>query len=132
MRPDSNPSIALSTLNPLDIRLPEGARAHIVCPVCGGLQEVKRGLVRTHRLIEGGPACGGSAQHLIFDITPAQWAKAHRAALQPLRRPRVSASRHAIDPRIRRATAVHALSYPPVAPPVHRIATLKAAARAAA
>lgn len=143
MRPSSNPSIALSTLDPLDIKLPEGTRAQIVCPVCGTFQEVKRGLVRTHHPIEGKPACAGSRQHLIFDVSPAQWAEAHRAAIVAQRRIRaavhakalradeiatVSASRHAIDQRVRRATAVHSLRYPPVAPPVHRIAALKAAA----
>lgn len=128
MRPSTNPSIPLSTLDPLDIRLPEGARAQIVCPACGEFQEVKRGLVFTHRAAEGGPACSGSRRHVIFDMTPAQWALAQRAALQPKPRPRVRLTRHAIDPRTRRATTVHALVYPPVAPPVHRIAALRATA----
>jgi hypothetical protein len=144
MRPSPNPSIALSTLHPLDFKLPEGARAQIVCGVCGAFQEVKRGLVLTHHPIAGGPACKGSAQHLIFDVTPAQWARAHRAAVRRSldgaraagvyadERAIATASRHAIDPRVRRASRVHALRYPPVAPPVHRIAAIKAAALAAA
>ena len=34
MRPSSNPSIALSTLSPLDFKLPEGVKAQFLCPLC--------------------------------------------------------------------------------------------------
>jgi hypothetical protein len=147
MRPNSSPSIPLSTLHPLDVKLSEGARAQIVCAVCGTFQEVKRGLVTTHHPIKGKPECSGSRQHLIFDVTPAQWATTHRAAVADQRRTSAAlheasrlteqrtieaASRHAIDPRARRGSAARVLVFPPVAPPVYRIAALRAAATATA
>jgi hypothetical protein len=71
-RTNGRPALAISTLPPLDLDLPAIGSAWLVCPDCDHWVEVVRGLVTTHT--PGGRRCDGSAQRLVFDLTPAQHA----------------------------------------------------------
>jgi hypothetical protein len=117
MRSNGLPSIRISTLPVLNLDLHEGKNAWILCAEdgCGRWVEVHRGLVQVHRT--EGVACRGSRQHLIFDLTPGQYATARTTALHAKRLVAAKASR-LVDASTRRATAVRTLVYPPLAPAV--------------
>jgi hypothetical protein len=80
-------------------------------------------LVAVHR--HQGKRCVGSKRHIIFDLTPAQHAKARDAAVRARRRESAVKPAHITAPRLRRQTAVRALSYPPVAPTVWLVKALR-------
>jgi hypothetical protein len=82
-RTNGRPPLAISTLNPLDVDLPESGNAWLTCLDCGLSVEVNRGLVQTHKA--NGYRCAGSAQVILFDLTAAQHA-ARRTAARHARR----------------------------------------------
>jgi hypothetical protein len=83
-RTNGRPALALSSLPPLDLELPESGRVWLVCPDCRHWCEVpKRKTVQTHKV--NGTRCPGSAQLLNFDLTPARHA-ARRRVVQEYRR----------------------------------------------
>lgn len=78
-RTNGRPALAISTLPPLDLDLPAIGSAWLVCPDCNQWVEVVRGLVQAHK--PAGYRCAGSAQRLVFDLTPARHA-ARRVAVR--------------------------------------------------
>ena len=96
-RTNGRPALAISTLPPLDLDLPAIGSAWLVCPDCNQWVEVVRGLVQAHK--PAGHRCAGSAQRLVFDLTPAQHAS-RRVAVRAQSRPRSAA------PVVRTARAV--------------------------
>jgi hypothetical protein len=129
MRPSSRPSLPVSELPVLDLDLSTDGKALVVCRDCGCWIRVRRGLVMAHNSIDADRRCPGSAQHLVFDMTAREWASAHAAALNVHRQAVRTAPSRLIHPAGRRATAVHTLVYPPIAPAVHQIAARRTAVR---
>lgn len=83
-RTNGRPALAISTLPPLALDLPAIGSAWLVCPNCNQWVEAVRGLVQAHK--PAGYRCSGSAQRLVFDLTPAQHA-ARRVAVRAQSRP---------------------------------------------
>jgi hypothetical protein len=87
-RTNGRPALAISSLAPLNLELPESGNAWMVCPDCRHWCEVARKLVQTHKV--NGTRCPGSAQLLRFDLTPARHA-ARRRTVQEYRRTHAAA-----------------------------------------
>lgn len=120
------PALALSTLSPLHIDLTQPGRALFVCPDCGRWLRPRRGLAPAHRATDEVTRCAGSARRLNFDVQPDEWRAAAAAERRRRRERAKSAIKNLIEPSTRRATVVHALVYPPVAPAVCQMATARA------
>lgn len=96
-RTNGRAALAISTLPPLNLDLPAIGSAWLVCPDCNQWVEVVRGLVQAHK--PAGNRCAGSAQRLVFDLTPARHA-ARRVAVRAQLRSRSA------TPVVRTARAV--------------------------
>ena len=102
-RTNGRPALPISAIPALRLDLPETGSAWLVCPDCRHWVEAVRGLVQTHK--PGGRRCEGSAQVLVFDLTPAQHAArrvAARARLAPNGSPQVRSGRFAFPESSRR------------------------------
>ena len=102
-RTNSRPPLPISAIPALRLELPETGSAWLVCPDCRHWVETVRGLVQTHK--PDGRRCPGSAQRLVFDLTPAQHAErraAARARLKPNGSPRERSARFAFAEAARR------------------------------
>jgi hypothetical protein len=96
--------VKVSSLSALDVFMEPDRSARIRCGVCHTMQQVKRGL-----MVEHGD-CAGSFTHYTFDRPYEQWQNELKAGMDALR-PLYDNS-NAIDPRVRRATAVSPVRYP--------------------
>jgi hypothetical protein len=123
MRPSARPSIHISTIPPLDLDLPHGKNAWILCGDCHRWAEAHRGLVQVHSADD--VPCEGSRQHLIFDLTPVQHAKRRTAALAVKRQAaeKLAGRTTAVRASVRTATAVRTLAYPAIVPAVSQMVT---------
>ena len=125
MKAKPGPSLRISELPPGDVDLVEGRAARIICPTCGRWSKVKRGLVEGHAALGTEARCTGTAQHILFDLTPRQFARDRSAMAEARRVQRYEAAKQsAIDPEARRRSAVHGVYYAPVVVPLHQMAAL--------
>ena len=121
-------TIMISSLPVLHVVLQGGRNAAVVCPSCGTWQTARGGLVQVHatdgnKKTRGNiDRCPGSGQHLTFDRTEAQHAKARAAEVQARRRQIAAKPASTTAAQLRRPTTVHALVYPSAVPAVHQIA----------
>lgn len=125
MKAKPGTSLLISTLAPAGVYFVEGRAARITCPTCLRMVKVKRGLVEGHSAPGTTARCAGTAQHLTFDLTPHQFAQQRTARAEAWRVQRYQAAKTtAIDPEVRRQTAVHGVHYAPVVVPLHKMAAL--------
>lgn len=123
MKAKPGPSLRISEFSPSDVDLVEGRSARIICPTCGRWSKVKRGLVEGHAALGTEDRCDGTAQHIVFDLTPRQFARSRTTMAEARRIQRYEAAKQsAIDPEVRRSTAVHGVHYAPVVVPLHKMA----------
>jgi hypothetical protein len=116
------PSLRISELPPGDIDLVEGRSARIICQACGRWSKVKRGLVEGHAALGTTARCDGTAQHVIFDLTPRQFARTRSLVAETRRVQRYAQAKSAaIDPAVRRSTTAHGVHYKPVVTPLHKM-----------
>lgn len=128
VKSNGRPTLTISSLPVLRVQLHGGRNASLVCPSCGTWQIARGGLVQVHaqdgnKQTRGNiDRCPGSGQHLTFDVTEAQHAKARAAEVRARRRQVALKPAHIAAPQHRRPTAVRTLVYPPTAPAVQQIA----------
>lgn len=128
MKAKPGPSIRISELPPGDVDLVEGRSARIICPTCGRWSKVKRGLVEGHAVLGTTDRCDGTAQHVLFDLTPRQFARTRSLAAETLRVQRYQEAKStAVDPACRSAHTPHGVHYQPILPPVYKMADRDAA-----
>lgn len=132
MKSSGRETIRISSLPVLEVELIGARSAALVCVYCRTWQVARGGLVQVHA-VDGNKAtrgnadrCAGSGQHLTFDLSAAEHAKARAAEVRARRRVVAKAPLHVMTPALRRATAVRTLAYPPAAPAVHQIAARRA------
>ena len=111
MRHNGRPCLLASALPPNKVSFYPGARPMVVCSDCDTWCFARRGLLTPHRADDGVSRCLGSAQRVIFDITPAQWLMALRDA--------------DLDAARRRSARTFYKPQAPVAPAVCRIAAAR-------
>lgn len=101
-RTNGRAPLPISSLNPLDLDLPQSGNAWLTCPDCTRSVEVVRGLVQSHKVDDR--RCAGSAQRVVFDLTAQQHATRRTAARH--QGIRASAAEDAVTMSKARASAV--------------------------
>jgi len=128
VKSNGRPTVKISSLPVLHVVLQGGRNAAVVCPSCRTWQTARGGLLQVHatdgnKKTRGNiDRCPGSGQHLTFDMTESQHAKARAAEIRARRRQIAAKPASATAAQLRRPTTVHALVYPLAVPAVHQIA----------
>lgn len=132
MKSSGRETIRISSLPVLEVELLGARSAALVCVHCRTWQLARGGLLQVHA-VDGNKAtrgnadrCAGSGQHLTFDVSAAEHAKARTVEVRARRRAVAQAPAQTVAPALRRGTAVRTLVYPPAAPAVHQIAARRA------
>jgi len=109
-------TVAISSLETLDVFLTPGRAARIRCDRCGTHIDVHRGLMAPHR--PNGTRCPGSCVRYVFDVDYADWSTRFCAAMNAQRK-RFDQAVTSMDPKARNATRVSPIRYPDKPVPLH-------------
>jgi hypothetical protein len=105
---NGRPARPISSFRASDVNLRPGEKPSLVCPDCGTWRLLAAGVIQPHR-VEDGAKCAGAGQRVYRDIPLVSLESGVRAEQR--------------QAATRRPSCVHYTLAPPVATPLHRIAT---------